>query len=149
MYQYEPGCHKYGTFTADGASNTDRARRVASEDDTGTIAWCPGCKRFVLPENEAEHARTKHVQSFDGDIESRYRRVPRALLEGRERIVTDGGEDLPKEHFTLAVDGKQVWHTDGHGEEYDAIHAAAGALLAGADDVVIRRHNDAKDGESE
>ena len=54
-----------------------------------------------------------------------------------------------RETFTVAVDGKQVWHTDGLGEEYDAIHAAAGALLAGADDVVIRRCNDgrAEDGD--
>lgn len=42
------------------------------------------------------------------------------------------------EQITVTVDGMD-WTTSGEFREYDAIHATAGALLAGADHVDIQR----------
>lgn len=47
------------------------------------------------------------------------------------------------DQIEVLIDG-EPWHVGSDFADYDAIHAVAGALLAGADDVRIRRGGDAR-----
>ena len=49
-----------------------------------------------------------------------------------------------REHIEVRIDGRP-WHVSYSGE-YDAIHAVAGALIAGADEVVVERKGADSDG---
>lgn len=46
---------------------------------------------------------------------------------------------MPEDQFTIRVDDDRSWSTNSEFGEYDATHAVIGALLAGADRVVIER----------
>ena len=44
--------------------------------------------------------------------------------------------------YEVRINGERSWHTDSEFSEYDAAHAVAGALLAGADKVTVTRGED-------
>lgn len=53
---------------------------------------------------------------------------------------------MDEPQFTMRVDGDLTWETNSEFAEYDATHFVAGALLAGADEVVIQRQGGDGDG---
>lgn len=48
-------------------------------------------------------------------------------------------QDPDSPSFEVTVDGGRAWHVTSEFAEYDATHAVAGALLAGADEVTVSR----------
>jgi len=49
---------------------------------------------------------------------------------------------MPSDDIRVRIDGETWRPTNGGTAEYDAIHAAAGAVLAGADEVQILNYDD-------
>lgn len=47
--------------------------------------------------------------------------------------------------FKVTVDDDRSWRTSSEFAEYDATHAVAGALLAGADSVTVERVEEERD----
>lgn len=48
-------------------------------------------------------------------------------------------QDPDSPSFEVTIDDDRSWHVTSEFAEYDATHAVAGALLAGADDVTVTR----------
>ncbi|WP_042662540.1 hypothetical protein [Haloferax sp. ATB1] len=140
-----------------------RVSRVATDGGVEMLQACPECNesnvrtrspgtRGAIGNDEA-HYCGECGASFDDPVERP--RDPKGGIPGHtlaarleaadpedlglsprgERLVTDGGRN-ESAGYEVNVDGS-TWNAPSEYAVYDAIHAVAGALLAGADEVMV------------